>query len=93
MIKTDLINEILSYKYKLGRFDVCLGTHTTADFTLGYYFDEESGDFKVYKNGERRICTIRYSGNDECEALKTLLRMVKGRALTIAELDKMRDTR
>ena len=93
MIKAALINEILNYKDKLGRLDVCIGTHTTADFTLGYYFDEESREFKVYKNGERGICTVRYSGNDECEALKTLLRMVKGRALTIAEIDKMRDTR
>ena len=93
MNKTHLINEILAYKDRIGRFEICIGTFTKADFVLGYFWDEQSNEYKVYKNGERGMCSVRYSGADELEALKILLRMVKGRAHTLAELNKMRDTR
>ena len=86
MNKTNLINEILGYQNKIGMIDLFLGKHSKADFSWGYYFDEVSKTFKVYKNGERGIASIRYSGEDEIEALTTLLNMVKEQSIMLSRI-------
>ena len=86
MKKADLFAEILDYKNQIGRFDLCFGKSTKADFVMGYYFDEIDGEYKVYKNGERGMSTVRYSGKDEGEALNALLHMVKGYATMLSNI-------
>lgn len=88
MTNKKLVDEILEYRDKIGPFGLYVGELSKADFVMGCYFDESTGEYKTYKNGERGFCTVRYSGKDEIEALNALLSMVKGRSKM---LDNVRD--
>ena len=77
MNKQDIISEILNYESKLRIYEIALNERRDADFVLGYSFDDNSGVYNVYINGERGLHHVRLSTTDEIEALIKLLKMVK----------------
>ena len=78
MVKEIIVNEILSYKDKINMYTLCINKFTKLDFVMGYYFDCETSEYKVYVNEERNMHSIWFSSKEELEALKHLLELVKG---------------
>ncbi|HFU3728385.1 TPA: hypothetical protein ACGO7Y_000050 [Streptococcus suis] len=49
MTKQELLNFVEAHQSEIGAFNIMPGKKFGGQFTLGYYFDEESQKYKVYE--------------------------------------------
>ena len=74
--------EVESLNGKIGMWKIAIGELNMSDFTLGCYFDNSSGLWKVYINNERGRHRIRLETKSEEEALSKLYDMISVKAET-----------
>ncbi|HEM3577740.1 hypothetical protein [Streptococcus suis] len=72
MTKQELLNFVEAHQSEIGAFTIMPGRKFGGQFTLGYYFDEESQKYKVYEMSERQVMFIREECSDEAEAMEKL---------------------
>ena len=48
MTKQEIVNFINKHREKIGTFHIALDERYEGQFTLGYYYDEKSSQYKVY---------------------------------------------
>ena len=77
MTKQELINFVNKYRDKIGAFHIVLDERFEGQFTLGYYYDEKSKQYKVYEVNERQDIWIRDEFKNESGAINRLFRLIK----------------
>ena len=76
MDKNVLIASILSFEKNIGMWKIVLNQITDADFVIGYGFDDNTRQWKVYQNSERGMMS-EWEFEKEEEALEKLYKKVK----------------
>ena len=76
MSRKEFENRLEEFQEKVGMLKIVVGYEAFADFTIGCFFDFETGKWKVYRNEERGIHIIRLETEDEEEAFEALFSMV-----------------
>ncbi|WP_024413582.1 DUF6572 domain-containing protein [Streptococcus suis] len=76
MTKQELLNFVEAHQSEIGAFNIMPGRKFGGQFTLGYYFDEESQKYKFYEVSERQDFKIRAEFNTESEAIDRLYRKI-----------------
>ena len=61
----------------MGIFHIALDERYGGQFTLGYYYDEKSSQYKVYEVNERQDIWIRDEFKNESDAINRLYRLIK----------------
>ena len=77
MTKQELANFISKHRDKIGTFYIALDERFEGQFTLGYYYDEKSSQYKVYEVNERQDIWIRDEFKNESDAINRLYRLIK----------------
>ena len=77
MTKQELVNFINKHRDKIGIFHIALDERFEGQFTLGYYYDEKSSQYKVYEVNERQDIWIRDEYKNESDAINRLYRLIK----------------
>lgn len=77
MTKQELVNFINQHRDKMGIFHIALDERYEGQFTLGYYYDEKSSQYKVYEVNERQDICIRDKFINENDAIELLFRLIK----------------
>ena len=77
MTKQELVNFINQHRDKMGIFHIALDERYGGQFTLGYYYDENSSQYKVYEVNERQDIWIRDEFKNESDAINRLYRLIK----------------
>ena len=77
MTKQEIINFINKHRDKIGTFHIALDERFEGQFTLGYYYDEKSSQYKVYEVNERQDIWIRDEFKNESDAINRLYRLIK----------------
>ena len=77
MTKQEIINFVNKYRDKIGTFHIALNEQFEGQFTLGYYYDDKSGKYKVYEVNERQDIWIRDEFKNESDAINRLYRLIK----------------
>ena len=77
MTKQEIINFINKYRDEIGTFYIALDERFEGQFTLGYYYDEKSIQYKVYEVNERQDIWIRDEFKHESDAINRLYRLIK----------------
>ena len=77
MTKQELVNFINKYRDKIGPFYIAIDERFEGQFTLGYYYDEKSSQYKVYEVTERQNIWIRDEYKNESDAINRLYRLIK----------------
>ncbi|HFI0078510.1 TPA: DUF6572 domain-containing protein [Streptococcus suis] len=72
MTKQELMNFVEAHYAEIGAFNIMPGRKFGGQFTLGYYFDEDTHIYKVYEISERQVMSIREECPDEAEAIEKL---------------------
>ena len=77
MTQQELVNFINKHRDKIGAFHIALDERFEGQFTLGYYYDEKSSQYKVYEVNERQDIWIRDEFKNESDAINRLYRLIK----------------
>ena len=77
MTKQELVNFVNKHRDKIGIFYIALDEQFEGQFTLGYYYDEKSKQYKVYEVNERQDIWIRDEFKNESDAINRLYRLIK----------------
>ena len=77
MTKQELANFINKHRDKIGTFYIALDERFEGQFTLGYYYDNKSSQYKVYEVNERQDIWIRDEFKNETDAINRLYRLIK----------------
>ena len=77
MTKQELVNFINKHRDKIGIFHIALDERFEGQFTLGYYYNEKSKQYKVYEVNERQDIWIRDEFKNESDAINRLYRLIK----------------
>ena len=77
MTKQELVNFINQHRDKIGIFRIALDERYGGQFSLGYYYDEKSSQYKVYEVNERQDIWIRDEFKNESDAINRLYRLIK----------------
>ncbi|RSJ97950.1 hypothetical protein D8786_05005 [Streptococcus mitis] len=77
MTKQELANFINKHRDKIGIFHIALDERFEGQFTLGYYYDEKSKQYKVYEVNERQDIWVRDKFKNESEAINRLYGLIK----------------
>ena len=77
MTKQELVNFVNKHRDKIGIFYIALDEQFEGQFTLGYYYDEKSSQYKVYEVNERQDIWIRDEFKNESDAINRLYRLIK----------------
>ena len=77
MTKQELVNFINKNRDKIGIFHIALDERFEGQFTLGYYYNEKSKQYKVYEVNERQDIWIRDEFKNESDAIDRLYRLIK----------------
>ena len=77
MTQQELVNFINKHRDKIGTFYIALDERFEGQFTLGYYYDEKSKQYKVYEINERQDIWIRNEFKNENDAIERLFRLIK----------------
>ena len=77
MTKQELVNFINKHRDKIGIFHIALDERFEGQFTLGYYYNEKSKQYKVYEVNERQDICIRDEFKNESDAIDRLYRLIK----------------
>ena len=81
MTKQELVNFVNKHRDKIGIFYIALDEQFEGQFTLGYYYDEKSSQYKVYEVNERQDIWIRDEFKNESDAINRLYRLIKTKFL------------
>lgn len=76
MTKQELLNFVEAHQSEIGAFNIMPGKKFGGQFTLGYYFDEESQKYKVYEVSERQEFWVWDEFDMESEAIDRLYRKI-----------------
>ncbi|HFH9945958.1 TPA: hypothetical protein ACGO80_000143 [Streptococcus suis] len=76
MTKQELLNFVEAHQSEIGAFNIMPGRKFGGQFTLGYYFDEESQKYKVYEVSERQEFWVWDEFDMESEAIDRLYRKI-----------------
>ena len=77
MTKQELVDFINKQRDKIGIFHIALNERFEGQFTLGYYYDEESKQYMVYEINECQDIWIRDKFINENDAIERLFRLIK----------------
>lgn len=77
MTKQELVNFVNKHRDKIGIFYIALDERFEGQFTLGYYYDEKSSQYRVYEVNERQDIWIRDEFKNETDAINRLYRLIK----------------
>ena len=77
MTKQELVNFVNKHRDKIGTFHIALDERFEGQFTLGYYYDEKSSQYKVYEVNERQDIWIRGEFKNESDTINRLYRLIK----------------
>ena len=77
MTKQELVNFVNKHRDKIGIFYIALDEQFEGQFTLGYYYDEKSSQYRVYEVNERQDIWIRDEFKNETDAINRLYRLIK----------------
>lgn len=77
MTKQELKDFINTHQNEIGTFNIIFNKKFWGQFTLGYYYDEETKKYKVYEVSERQEVWIRDEFENESDAIERLYRLVK----------------
>ena len=77
MTKQELVIFINKHRDMIGKFHIALDKQFEGQFTLGYYYDDESRKYKVYEVNERQYIWIRDEFKNENDAIERLFRLIK----------------
>jgi len=77
MTKQELVNFVNKHRDKIGIFYIALDEQFEGQFTLGYYYDEKSSQYRVYEVNERQAIWIRDEFKNESDAINRLYRLIK----------------
>ena len=77
MTKQELVNFVNKHRDKIGIFYIALDEQFEGQFTLGYYYDEKSSQYRVYEVNERQDIWIRDEFKNESDAINRLYRLIK----------------
>lgn len=77
MTQQELVNFINKHRDKMGAFHIALDERFEGQFTLGYYYDEKSKQYKVYEVNEHQDIWIRDEFKNESGAINRLFRLIK----------------
>ena len=77
MTKQELADFINKQRDKIGIFHIALNERFEGQFTLGYYYDENSKQYMVYEINERQDIWIRDKFINENDAIERLFRLIK----------------
>lgn len=77
MTKQELVDFINKQRDKIGIFHIALNERFEGQFTLGYYYDENSKQYMVYEINERQDICIRDKFINENDAIERLFRLIK----------------
>lgn len=77
MNKKELEKFIDEHRDTIGPVNIVLNEKFFGQFTLGYYYDQESDIYKVFEVSERQDVWIRDEYESENEALERLYRLIK----------------
>lgn len=77
MTKQELVDFINKQRDKIGIFHIALNERYEGQFTLGYYYDENSKQYMVYEINERQDIWIRDKFINENDAIERLFRLIK----------------
>ena len=75
MTKKEFEKKIDDFKNRLRR-DIVVGYESFADFALGCFFDEETGEWKVYENLDRGMHIIYLQTKEKEEAFEELFSII-----------------
>ncbi|HEM3705576.1 TPA: hypothetical protein U1C94_001930 [Streptococcus suis] len=76
MTKQELLNFVEAHQSEIGAFNIMPGRKFGGQFTLGYYFDEESQKYKVYEMSERQEFWVWDEFDRESEAIDRLYKKI-----------------
>ncbi len=76
MNKEEFMSMADSLRKEIGRWQLVIGEEYFDDFSMGCFYDQEDGKWKVFINRERDWHYIRLSTESEEEAFGELLSMV-----------------
>ena len=77
MTKQELVDFINKQRDKIGIFHIALNERFEGQFTLGYYYDENSKQYMVYEINERQDIWIRDKFINENDAIERLFSLIK----------------
>ena len=77
MTKQELVEFINKQRDKIGIFHIAINERFEGQFTLGYYYDENSKQYMVYEINERQDIWIRDKFINESDAINRLFRLIK----------------
>ena len=77
MTKQELVEFINKQRDKIGIFHIALNERFEGQFTLGYYYDDNSKQYMVYEINERQDIWIRDKFINENDAIERLFRLIK----------------
>lgn len=77
MTKQELVNFVNKHRDKIGIFHIAFDERFEGQFTLGYYYDEKSSQYKVYEVNERQDIWIRDEFKNESDAINRCYRLIK----------------
>lgn len=80
MKREEFYKEIELLKEKIGMWQIVTEELDMADFVLGYYFDDDSKQWKVYINNEKGRHRVRLETSSEEKALDKLYDMISVKA-------------
>ena len=77
MKRNEFLKEIQRFQGRLDGWEIVTDRFSETEYILGCYYDEEEHTWKVYKNAERGMHSIRLSTPDEDLAFNKLFSMVE----------------
>ncbi len=77
MKKNEFLREIQRFQGRLDGWEIVTDRFSETEYILGCYYDEEEHTWKVYKNAERGMQSIRLSTPNEDLAFNKLFSMVE----------------
>lgn len=77
MNRNEFIKKTEHYHGRVGDWKIVLNHLSSGDFILGCYYDNETRTWKVYKNIERGMQSIRLETTSEEEALDKIFSMIE----------------
>lgn len=77
MNKKELEKFIYEHSDTIGTVPIVFNKKFFGQFTLGYYYDQESNRYRVFEVNERQDVWIRDEYESENEALDRLYRLIK----------------
>ena len=79
MNKEEFMSMADSFREEIGRWQLVVGEEYFDDYSMGCFYDQEDGKWKVYITQERSRHCIRLATESEEEAFEELMSMVQSK--------------